>query len=448
MVQRKRQKMDPMIDEELYPFAAGKERWPLSLPFGADALVRGIAAEQIFLELVDVIVLDKNHEDVQRPDVDHDFLLYLLKAFPQLVSKKHVLRWDNNETRELYPLSILSCLRAPAGLLKTVYEMYPDAISYAEPVKGTLSFHYLCTFLGGVESLEFFLATDPDCIKRPRTDGMYPLHLAAYFKASYEVVDLLARAWPEAVDHQDNGRWSILHASASGQATLEVVKRLYKLRPANILALDEKQRTPLHLACWRKGNETALSFLLEQAPNALHLQDESGETPLFRASRSQSLEGLKVLLPEGCPSPPLDELGASLLHFAMLDNTADVVEFLLNRFPEMAENSTTDRDGYLPIHGGSHFNCPVDNMRVLIRHAPRTLLIRNGHGKIPLETAQEKKASQELIDLLLEATMNQYRSNRSTLTRSIRDNEYDRYMSYQDARSNRNRIDTEFFIWS
>ncbi|KAL7579618.1 hypothetical protein ACA910_007982 [Epithemia clementina (nom. ined.)] len=367
---------------------------PVSLPAGAEMIVKQMVAEKIFLEMVDCIM-----DDNRSPD--HKYLARMIYQYPGICHRTYEMKWENKGRRDLYPLAILCCLKPPLELLKFVYEVFPKALGFKESVKGTMAFHYACTFQASVEVVDWMIGLDQTLLNTPRKDGMYPLHLAVFFKATSHVVDRLIKAWPEGLLLDYSGEWSLLHAAAAGRADLELVQRLYDAYPASITSLDERRRTPLHQACWKKGNPEVVSFLFEKAPQALYMEDDQGETPMFRAVRNQSLEVVRLLLPE---DPPLDDMGATLLHFATLDNTVDVVNFLLEEHPDMALMHTQERDRYTPLHSACHFSDDLATVQALVQHNPSMVTTVNGHGKTPLETAREFNSSQEIIDYMESVT--------------------------------------------
>ena len=432
-----------MKDEEDESWNDYNEKGPWKIPEGAAWIVKQIAAEQIFWEMVDQVVVDESRR------ADHAQLTHLIRQYPGLCHRTFIIQWDQeDETRELYPLAILACLQPPdVDLLEFMYQAYPDALHHKESVKGTMPFHYACTFQASLQVVDWMIRKDPSFVQIPRRDGMYPLHLAIFFKSPMNVVDRLLEEWPEAAERDYEGEWSILHAASAGQASLSLVKRVYELNPESALSLDERRRTPLHQACWKRGNLPVVQYLVQCAPQALSMEDDSTETPLFRASRNQSLEVMQFLLsalPRNedddfvwwedqtnntetpPPYPPLDDLGATLLHFAALDNTEDVVEYLLQNYPEMATVQTHCRDRYTPMHSACHYNStarhlnttssrkPIPsrpyessnlaNFQAMVRYCPQVLTLSNGDGKTPLETAKEVGSAQEIIDFLTKVT--------------------------------------------
>ena len=371
-----------------------RDNGPWDLPAGAEMIIKQMAAERIFLEIVDCVM-----DDTRNPDYRQ--LTYLLHEFPGLCHRKYEIKWENDGRRNLYPLSILCCLQPPLELLKFVYQVFPSALTDTEAVKGTMAFHYACTFQASLDVVEWMMELDRKLLNTPRKDGMYALHLAVFFKAPPEVVDRLMNAWPEGLVLDYTGEWSLLHAAAAGKADISLVRKLYEANPQSITCLDERRRTPLHQACWKRGNPEVVAFLLEKGPQVLYMEDDQGDTPMFRAVRNQSLEVVRLLLPD---DPPLDDMGATLLHFATLDNTVDVVDFLLEEHPNMAVMHTQERDRYTPLHSACHFSNDLATVQTLVRHNPSLVNTVNGHGKTPLETAREFSSSKEIVEFMESVT--------------------------------------------
>ena len=462
------------------------DRVPWFLPKGAAPILRLLAAQQIFVELTTECYrchrreqqeVSTNHEKLELFDSNIcsqsrngraerklqliSELVHLLEEFPGICHVQYPFDLDVGESRQLYPLAILSCLDPSVQLVTLTYKAFPKALYHAESVKGSRPLHYACSFQASLEVIQFLLSHDPSSISCPRTsDGMLPLHLASYFQA-HDVVSLhLLAQWPEAAQVVDDGGWSPLHAAAaatplipttiscnggdnnhnstfedSSTPSLSLIQGLYNENPAALEQADQYGRTPLHLACWHKGKKDVVAFLVQHAPHVLHRTDGRFETCLFRAARSQSLSVLQLLLQASAdldqnelvdngnaenedhdtisdnlnrrveqtddsenrdqerradppPLPPVDELGATLLHFAVLDNTPDVVQYLMQVYPSMITTRTEDRDQYLPLHTACHFRAPVANVQALVQASPpRTLVWKTGQGQLPQQLA-------------------------------------------------------------
>lgn len=396
-------------------------QWWRNIPVGAESIVRQIAAEQLLLYLLDSHIVTQESQSSSKTTtsapsikprttkgVDFNAVFQLIRQFKVLTRRSYTFSWDNNDTRELYPLAIICCLQPPLNLLELVYEANPEAISIPEPSKGCLPFHYACTFEASCEVLDFLLSKQPSSIETPRNNGRFPLHLAIYFKANLPVVQHLHSAWPLALTKRDFGGWTALHFAARGQASLEVVKFLASM--GDCAATDAMGRTPLHLACRKRGNLPVVDFLLKQEPQVLLWEDTTASTPLFCAARKQTIPILELLLTR---LPPLmdgdvlwrDHVGATLLHYAALENTPDVLDFLVSRNPGMLTCRTRDYGKYLPLHWACGRGAPLANIRVLVEHAPRTLVATCRRGRVALEILRRCNSRSPEVELYLEQQM-------------------------------------------
>ena len=355
---------------------------------------------QAFSQLVSFMVLSM--DEVKRfGSVDKAAIRAALEKSPGLCRETFPVRRESGGSRDLIPLSIVCCLDPSLDTVKAIYHLYPEAIRVEDSEKGTKVIDYACTFGASMEVINFLIEHNPSSLWTPRNDGTLTLHLAVFFKAQFEIIQHLIEACPQAVERYDEDKWSVLHHAANGQATLEVMKRLYELNSKDILTLDTKKRTPLHQACWKKGNLPVVKFLFEAAPEALHMEDSDRDTPLFRAARNQTLEVIQLLLPT---NPPRDEVGATLLHYAAKDNTADVVRFLLERHPEMAVTPTLCTDRYTPLHSSCRFSDNLENIKLLVQYAPKALVMLTGDGHTPLDLALLYNESHEVVDYIRRVT--------------------------------------------
>lgn len=366
------------------------------LPAGAESIIKQIAAEHLLCHL-----LEGRLSSCSKP-VDFEAVGHIVEEYPEICRRSFEWQWEGGDTRILYPLAMICLLRPPLDLVKLIYRAYPEALTIAEPTKGCIPLHYACSAEASLDIVAFLLSEKPDSIHTPRKDGMLPLHLASYFKAPLQIVDFLLSTYPRAISMVDKEDWTPLHAAARGNAKRSVVERLYDMHPQSTLWVDDTRRTPLHLACMKRGDEDVVAFLCDCAPHALRMEDTNSLTPIFHAAKCQSVPAILVLLarmPPGDP-PPVDHLGATLLHFAVAANTPDVVEFFCQTFPEMASARSTERMRYTPLHVACLCDAPVENVKMLLKYFPESIFVNTGQGHDCVKVARKSKASQVLIDYL------------------------------------------------
>mmetsp|Transcript_1745 Transcript_1745/g.2886 ORF Transcript_1745/g.2886 Transcript_1745/m.2886 type:complete len:947 (-) Transcript_1745:51-2891(-) len=118
--------------------------------------------------------------------------------------------------------------------------------------------------------------------------GYFPLHLACESGLSWEMVQTIYEAFPEAIRQPERNKrvWHPLHMAASAEnADDELISNLVRLDPTAASIADSNDRYPLHLACMAgKTWETGLSTLFDANPNAISCPDKDGLLPLYIVS--------------------------------------------------------------------------------------------------------------------------------------------------------------------
>ena len=379
------------------------ERW--DLPQGAEYIIRQIAAEQILFELLgDIFSMAQvgNESKGEKRTADFSTVLSIAKEFPAACQRQYEFMWEDGANRALYPLAALCCLRPPADVVKVVHEAYPDAISMIEETRESLPVHYACGFGASLEVVEYLIESYPDSIRACRTDSVTPLHLAcAYYANSPDVISYLLDQFPEGAQQAATDMtWLPIHSASHGGAHVSVMERLYKLNPPCVLSADSKGRTPLHIACERKGNFEGVKFIVSKAPQLCGVEDDSRFTPLSLAAMHQDVDTLKLLLEH---SEILeDQHGVTLLHMAAFQNTVDVIDWLATKYPAMVRARVRDSDMYTPLLAACRHDAPVEVVRALIQHDPRTLNMPDGEGRPPIESARQAGADNEVIKVIQE----------------------------------------------
>jgi ankyrin repeat protein len=114
--------------------------------------------------------------------------------------------------------------------------------------------------------------------------GMLPLHLACESGKSWQVVQSIYEASPEAVEQPEDGRrgWMALHMAASAEnADNELIANVAQLHPIAATLADASGCFPLHLACMSgKSWENGLSTLFDANPEAIRCPDKQGLLPV------------------------------------------------------------------------------------------------------------------------------------------------------------------------
>ncbi|KAL7556106.1 hypothetical protein ACA910_009128 [Epithemia clementina (nom. ined.)] len=367
------------------------ERW--ILPVGAEQIILLLAAEEILHQML-------NNKLGQPGQLEPKVLGDLVERFPGACLRTYEFSWEDGQTRELYPLAMLCCLRPPLWLTKLIHMANPKAICAQESKRGSLPLHYSCAFEAPMEVVQFLYDRYPPGASTPRNDQVYPLHLACgYYSGKPDVINFLLDKYPTGAGRRCTDLyWYPLHSAAQGGAPVSIMQRLYNLYPEGVTGLDKYGKTPLHTACRSKGNLENVDFLIRVGSQALQMEDYGHFKPIFLAAMYQTPAVIQLLLRH--TRERVDNLGATLLHWAAVRNSPDVVEFLANEFPEMLLARTVDRDQYTPLLGACLNEGSVESIRVLIRRNRQTLFLADGDGRLPLQAALHANASAEIIQLL------------------------------------------------
>jgi ankyrin repeat protein len=134
--------------------------------------------------------------------------------------------------------------------------------------------------------------------------GNLPLHAAASFQATADVVEVLLKAYPGGAS-QPNGVGNLpIHQAAMWQAPVETAEVLLARHPEGATVRNQYGSLPLHMAAANRATPEVVRLLIDAYPDALHLQNDDGMTPLDLAMADESVNEQVVAMLEGRPPPP------------------------------------------------------------------------------------------------------------------------------------------------
>ena len=213
--------------------------------------------------------------------------------------------------------------------------------------------------------------------------GMTALHHAVETD-QLEVVQVLIDHGADS-DKMDNQGRTALHYSVLGKKVrcLEFLLQ----QDANPALRDAEGMTVWHLAA-EEGNIQALRVLLSRpiAPNSFETHDEG--TPLLSASASESKAAVDMVPSAGCSLTETASDGSSLVHFAVLSGSLEVIEFL---FEQKVDPLTVTHDGSSAIHHAIEGNGQdlTNIVRILLEHGVDPSKACN-NGGTPLDVILRK----------------------------------------------------------
>mmetsp|Transcript_7832 Transcript_7832/g.10716 ORF Transcript_7832/g.10716 Transcript_7832/m.10716 type:complete len:393 (-) Transcript_7832:29-1207(-) len=238
----------------------------------------------------------------------------------------------------------------------------------------------------------------------------YPLHMAVSLGASPDLIEVLYRAFPPAIEEKctfdigctapsHGGGCTPLHLASMYGASAEVVALLLDWCPPD--AVMEKKGcgdTPLHIACKKNSRNTpsveVISLFLEKCPHAAKDKNFFGCLPLHIACQHsrqipKSLEIVSMLLGAQPSSVREKNAGGNTpLHYACeCGAPLEVVSLLLEKCPVVAREK--NREGQTPLHiacnmaGGSY-----DVVKILLEYNPNAIAEKDLHGETPYDVLQ------------------------------------------------------------
>jgi ankyrin repeat protein len=270
--------------------------------------------------------------------------------------------------------------------------------------------HYGCGD-APLETVQMVVNAFPGALRVTDDLGRLPLHVAAK-NARLPLLAYLVEKFPQAIrtkTHQDLLPLHILLNRVWG-SDLCIIQFFVQQWPESVQAPDAKGNLPLHLAVRPCKHQVEQSrYLLEQFPMALRVQNDDGELPLHIAASAMRPEIIQLLL-DACPESAQvrNPSGQLPVHIAALTEIPQAGPFF-EHWPDSVYEQ--DSDGRLPLHalvGGRYTESFMENVRDHARLAPRTLLVADSKGRLPVHVAVTSGslttgASLTLVQVLVEA---------------------------------------------
>lgn len=305
----------------------------------------------------------------------------------------------------------------PLDLIQLVHEANPRAIARIQTTKDKSTPLHLAAYLPQpdtcTEVIEYLMDQYPEAMQMTDFFGRSPLHNACYSKdASLPIVNEMIKRFPDAVRQADQQGHYPLDLAVRRNAPVAVLERLEKEFPMVLTHCDVRGGTPLHNACKVKTTTyDTMAFLVRKAPGCIQIEDRGRKTPLQYAAAFQPVPVLELLLANVSSNQNLmDNEGYNLLHYAVLSNSTEVVDLIAARFPHMVMEPSDDLDERLPLHvliyGRHTFSLCDSKLRickVLVRHNPASLVVRDAFGQTPLAVAEQTQNS-TLVDFFTTET--------------------------------------------
>ena len=168
------------------------------------------------------------------------------------------------------------------------------------------------------------------------------IHLAAR-EGNLQIVKLLINKQPSVVKDKNKSGETPLHIAAEYKKS-QVVSELLEHR-ADAIVYDHQKSTPLHIAC--QNGDISIAKLLIKNHDSCNLQDKNGLTPLHLAIKNKNpniikLNIVKFLAQKGkCNLYVKDKDGKTALDMALEENQFEIAKMLSKEMTKHFDNSVT-----------------------------------------------------------------------------------------------------------
>ena len=187
--------------------------------------------------------------------------------------------------------------------VQALYDGNPAAVRVRTGVKmkNRLPLHFAAANASAhISMISKLLEYNPQAASQADRNGMLPLHLACKAGHSWEVVSLIHRAYPAAVEQvasNKTGQYALHMAAAAENSDGQLLSELLQLYPDAASFCDKNGQYPMHLACTSgKVWDDGLSSLFEANANAIRCRDKNDMLPLhivaFRNCLKPAIESI------------------------------------------------------------------------------------------------------------------------------------------------------------
>ena len=332
-----------------------------------------------------------------------------------------------------------ACQEGKIELVQCLVENDPDMLTISD--KTGQSPFLLTGFSGSVELVKYLISKGCDVYEKDNKEETV-LHHACQ-EGKLELVQYLVDDYPDMLTMRDKeGQSPFLLTGFSG--SVELVKYLVS-RECDSYDRDSDGCTVLHIAC-SIGKLEFVQYFVETYPDMLNIRDKTGQSPFLQAGFSGSVELVKYLVSRGCDVFDKDNDGWIILHYACNKGKLELVQYLVDIYPEMLtirdktgrtpflisgfsgsvelvkylisrgyDVYDKDNDGWTVLHVACQQGC-LEIVHYLVETFPDLLMLRNKRRQTPLKLAVKLSSSSDVIEYLqLYTNPSQERKNRCKL---------------------------------
>ena len=319
--------------------------------------LRGIANLEIGEGLVEVEDEDEQDDDDDDQGVENIALKEVLNDFPDNEKEKDGRMWMPMH----FAVSVPDIRIEDIDLL---FAHHPESIKQGCRRGDNLTPCHLAVMARepNMALIERLKKYDPSFARSLTGKSSSPLHLAAQYSNSVDLIDELIEMYPEALHIRDRRRCTPLKCCLSNhtqsapdilQVIVDAATPQTASQTASQIVFLHRGFLPLHffLEKCRTISETAkermVPILLRAFPNDVNIIDDNDNMAINLAARNCDVAVFKLIV-KAIPASSL--LDSSVAHFAVIGKKLNNLRYLRSLRPELPELFFEDNGGKTPLH--------------------------------------------------------------------------------------------------
>ncbi|RYH20132.1 hypothetical protein EON65_24475 [archaeon] len=268
---------------------------------------------------------------------------------------------------------------------------------------GNLPIHYAAKYHLSVESLDYLIKSQPDCVKAKTVSSLIPLQVALENQAPSTLVDRLLLAYPESIRVFTNRNLPI-HFACQHKPSVSVVQRLLQDYPDSINIPGDEELLPVHFAVSHKASYEVTRCLIQANPENLLIRDRSHRMPLHYALEGYAANDIILSILKACPDTAKQRgrgtPGDFPLHMAIDQGfNSEVVLAIMQAYKHAASQKSIFH--VYPLRTAVLRKLEIETITALLDECPVSANEVDEHGRIALHYAVSRLYPYQLVDALI-----------------------------------------------
>ena len=277
-------------------------------------------------------------------------------------------------------------------------ELHPEQVTTGD-VYGMLPIHYAALYGASVEVVKYFVKIDPQCLEKKTNNGSLPLHFAAMNKDNHHLIPYLLATFPESVEVLNDDNYTPCDIAMGVKS--DMISDSKQATGDQRRAVDESLKM---IQLLQSPNDTIRGYAQGKywkyevvGINSLH-ENSVGSSDHWEDTTEELVQSLIKENSEDLAKPDREN-GYLPIHYACFYNTdLEVVKCLVEAHPAGLEHQS--HAGWLPLHLAAMMN--QDHMiDYLVQVLPQSLNTADKSGKTALDYALRYVRTESICRLLV-----------------------------------------------